>query len=160
VYAGIGWVVFREKKDLPKDLVFHVNYLGGDQGSLTLNFSKSSATIVGQYYNFLRLGKQGYFQVMQNCMANAAFLRDALVNTGKVDIVDKAHTPVVAWALKDTSKYTVFDMQDKLRNKGWIVPAYTCPYGAEELAILRVVVREDFSRDLAEELLNDFVSCV
>ncbi|CAM9164187.1 unnamed protein product [Phaeothamnion confervicola] len=166
VYAGIGWIVFREKKDLPEDLVFHVNYLGGDQSSFTLNFSKSSANIVGQYYNFLRLGKQGYFQVRILCSGwqcvsllllkrrNGIALRSVL----SLDIVDKEHTPVVAWALKDTAKYTVFDIQDKLRNKGWIVPAYTCPDGAEELAIMRVVVKENFSRDLAEMLLDDFVS--
>lgn len=155
VYAGIGWLCFRQKQDLHDDLVFHVNYLGGDQASFTLNFSKGSGTIVGQYYQFLRLGKTGYRQVIANCMVNAQYLREKLLDTGKVDIVDKGHIPCVAWALKDTSKYTVFDIQDKLSNKAWIVPAYTCPKGAESLAIMRVVVKEDFSRDLAGMLVDD-----
>ncbi|KAG5184951.1 pyridoxal phosphate-dependent transferase [Tribonema minus] len=160
VYAGIGWLLFREKADLHPDLVFHVNYLGGDQASFTLNFSKGAGTIVGQYYQLLRLGKVGYTQIMTNAMSNAQFLRQKLVATGKVDIRDKGNIPLVAWSLKDSSKYTVFDIQDKLRDKNWIVPAYTCPPGAEELAILRVVVKQDFSRDLAETLVDDIVTAM
>lgn len=140
VYAGIGWLCFRGKKDLPEDLVFHVNYLGGDQSSFTLNFSRGASQIVGQYYNFLRLGKEGYREVMANAMENAKYLRSALLATGKVDIVDKQHMPLVAFSLKTEGiPYTVFEIQDKLRARGWIVPAYTCSHGAESLAIMRVV---------------------
>ena len=94
------------------------------QASFTLNFSKGSANIVGQYYNFLRLGWAGYAHIMSNSMTNAAFLREALTKTGKFDVRDRGHMPCVAFSLKDDSKYTVFDIQDKLRSSGWIVPAY------------------------------------
>jgi glutamate decarboxylase len=155
VYAGIGWVVFREKQDLPDDLVFHVNYLGGDQASFTLNFSKGAANIIGQYYQIVRLGKDGYRQVMEISMKNAAYLRKCLVETGKFNVVDKAHMPLVAFSLKDTTNCSVFDLQDKLSSRGWIVPAYTCPEGAKDLAIMRVVVKQNFSCDMADMLVND-----
>ncbi|KAG5181625.1 pyridoxal phosphate-dependent transferase [Tribonema minus] len=171
VYAGIGWLVFREKHNLHPDLVFHVNYLGGDQSSFTLNFSKGAGTIVGQYYNLLRLGRTGYTQVMTNCASNAYYLREKLLETGKVEIHDKAHVPLVAFSLKASIRCGIppstprnrcwpLFMQDKLSNKGWIVPAYTCPPGAEDLAILRVVVRDDFSRDLADALLSDMLKAM
>ena len=161
VYAGIGWVLFREKVDLHPDLVFSVNYLGGDQESFTLNFSKSSANIVAQYYQFLRLGQAGYKKIMENCMKNAAFFREKLLATGKVIIVDKAHIPCVSWAFTEETQKScsVFDLQDKLKNKGWIVPAYRCPKGAHELCIMRVVVKENFSCDLAEALMDDINEC-
>eukprot|EP00659_Diplonema_papillatum_P019729 gene19729-30404_t len=157
VYAGVGWVVFKEKDDLPEGLVFHVNYLGGDQSSFTLNFSKSSANIVAQYYQFLRLGQEGYTQVIKNCLSNAEYLRRRLVSLDRVNIVDKGHLPVVSFSFNDKTKNicSVFDMQDKLANKGWTVPAYTCPEGAKSLEIMRIVVKANFSCDLAECLLDD-----
>eukprot|EP01094_Clydonella_sp_ATCC50884_P003892 TRINITY_DN129_c0_g1_i5.p1 TRINITY_DN129_c0_g1~~TRINITY_DN129_c0_g1_i5.p1 ORF type:complete len:499 (+),score=164.85 TRINITY_DN129_c0_g1_i5:99-1595(+) len=150
VYAGIGWILFRERGDLPDGLVFHVNYLGGDQASFTLNFSKSAACIVAQYYQLVRLGHEGYKAIVENGMAAAAYLREGLVETGKFSVVDRAHMPLVAFSLKDSSKYTVFDLQDRLRGRGWIVPAYTCPSGACDLAIMRVVVKQNFSMDMAD----------
>jgi len=160
VYAGLGWLLFREPEDLPEELIFHVNYLGGDQASFTLNFSKSAATILGQYYQMVRLGKAGFRSVMENGMRNAAYLRRRLEETGKFTIVDKAHMPLVAFSLNDTSKCTVFHLQDKLRNRGWIVPAYTCPKGAEKLAIMRVVVKQNFSCDMADMLVCDFLAAL
>ncbi|KAI8609873.1 pyridoxal phosphate-dependent transferase [Chytriomyces sp. MP71] len=154
VYAGIGWAVWREPQDLPEELVFHVNYLGGDQASFTLNFSKGASTIIGQYYNFIRLGKAGYRQVMQSGMHNADYLRRQIAAMGIFDIVDKAHMPLVAFALKDASKYTVFDIQDRMKHQGWIIPAYTCSKGAEGLTIMRVVVKQNFSHEFADMLVH------
>ena len=166
VTPGLGWLLFREKEDLPEELVFHVNYLGGDQASFTLNFSRSASNVIGQYYNFLRLGFDGFKTIMTTAMSNAEFLRQGLIKTGLIEIVDKAHMPLVAFKLKESvikekcgkgrHPFTVFDISEHLRTFGWIVPAYTCPHGAEDLAIMRVVVKENFSYNLAELLLRDF----
>ncbi|KAJ3351131.1 hypothetical protein HDU83_009210 [Entophlyctis luteolus] len=154
VYAGIGWALWREPQDLPEELVFHVNYLGGDQASFTLNFSKGASTVIGQYYNLIRFGKSGYRDIMSVGMENAAYLRSQIEAMGIFDIVDKQHMPLVAFALKDASKYTVFDLQDRMKHEGWIIPAYTCSKGAEGLAIMRVVVKQNFSRELADLLVG------
>ena len=156
VYAGVGWVVWRTKDDLPEELIFHINYLGSDQPTFTLNFSKGSSQIIAQYYQFIRLGLEGYKSIMTNCMDNVNMLRQGLVETGRFEIVSKdIGVPLVAFSLKDTSNYTVFDISNNLRRYGWIIPAYTMPPDAEHIAVLRVVVREDFSRSLAERLLSD-----
>ncbi|KAL8140734.1 hypothetical protein V2J09_006755 [Rumex salicifolius] len=161
VYAGVGWVLWRSKEDLPEDLVFHINYLGTDQPTFTLNFSKGSSQIIAQYYQLIRLGFEGYKNIMGNCMGNAIMLRDALEKTGHFEILSKdAGVPLVAFSLKDTSRYTVFDISENLRKFGWIVPAYTMPANAEHVAVLRVVVREDFSRSLADRLVNDIIRVI
>ncbi|KAF0686000.1 hypothetical protein As57867_022134, partial [Aphanomyces stellatus] len=157
VYAGIGWAMWREESDLPDDLVFHVNYLGGDQASFTLNFSKGAGNVIAQYYNFMRLGREGYRNLMQCGMHTAEYLRQRLRDTGLFDIVDKAHMPLVAFSLKNTDKFTCFDIQDKVRSRGWILPAYTCPKGAEKLVIMRVVVKQNFSQPMADMLVEDIL---
>ncbi|RLN50758.1 hypothetical protein BBJ29_009282, partial [Phytophthora kernoviae] len=160
VYAGMGWAIWREKEDLPDGLVFHVNYLGGDQSSFTLNFSKGAGNVVAQYYNLLRFGFDGYRRTMETSMENADYLREALEDTEFFDIVDKAHMPLVAFALKDTSSYSCFDIQEKLKTRGWIVPAYTCSKGAESMVIMRVVVKQNFSCQMAKMLVQDILHAV
>ncbi|EPS58945.1 glutamate decarboxylase isozyme 1 [Genlisea aurea] len=156
VYAGVGWVIWRSKEDLPEELIFHINYLGADQPTFTLNFSKGSSQIIAQYYQFIRLGYEGYRNIMENCLENANVLKRGLEKTGRFDIVSKdAGVPLVAFSLKDTSSHNEFQVSDMLRRYGWIVPAYSMPPDAEHVTVLRVVVREDFSRTLAERLVND-----
>lgn len=156
VYAGVGWVVWRNKEDLPEELIFHINYLGADQPTFTLNFSKGSSQIIAQYYQFIRLGFEGFRNIMENCMDNAKVLKAGIEGTETFDIVSKdVGVPLVAFSLKDSGKYTVFDVSETLRRFGWIVPAYTMPADAEHVAVLRVVIREDFSRSLAERLVTD-----
>lgn len=156
VYAGVGWVVWRSKDDLPDDLIFHINYLGSDQPTFTLNFSKGSSQIIVQYYQLIRLGFKGYKHIMENCMSNAKALQDGIEATGKFKILSKeTGVPLVAFSLKDSSQYTVFQISDSLRKFGWIVPAYTMPANAEHVAVIRVVIREDFSRTLGERLIED-----
>ncbi|KAJ4973833.1 hypothetical protein NE237_007007 [Protea cynaroides] len=156
VYPGIGWVVWRTKDDLPEELIFHINYLGADQPTFTLNFSKGASQIIAQYYQLIRLGFEGYKRVMVNCMENAKALKEGLEKTGRFDIVSKdVGVPLVAFSHKDSSNYSVFDISENLRRFGWIVPAYTMPADAERIAVLRVVIREDFSRSLAERLISD-----
>lgn len=155
VYAGVGWVVWRTKEDLPDELIFHINYLGSDQPTFTLNFSKGSSQIIAQYYQFIRLGFEGYKRIMENCLENARVLREGLEKTGRFDIVSKDKgVPLVAFSLKDSSKHTVFEIAESLRRFGWIIPAYTMPANAQHIAVLRVVVREDFNRSLAERLVS------
>ncbi|KAL3512459.1 hypothetical protein ACH5RR_025176 [Cinchona calisaya] len=156
VYAGVGWVIWRSKDDLPEELVFHINYLGSDQPTFTLNFSKGSSQIIAQYYQFIRLGFEGYKSIMENCMESAKVLKEGIEKTGLFDIVSKdVGVPLVAFSLKDSSGYTVFQVAESLRRFGWIVPAYTMPPNAEHIAVLRVVIREDFSHGLAERLVSD-----
>ncbi|XP_027357678.1 glutamate decarboxylase-like [Abrus precatorius] len=161
VYPGVGWVVWRNKDELPDDLIFHINYLGSDQPTFTLNFSKGSSQIISQYYQFLRLGFEGYKNIMSNCWENAKVLKEGIEKTGLFNIHSKdIGVPLVAFSLKDSSKHTVFEISDSLRKYGWIVPAYTMPPDAEHFAVLRVVVREDFSRGLADRLVSDIVEVV
>ncbi|KAH0931668.1 hypothetical protein HID58_008785, partial [Brassica napus] len=156
VYAGIGWVVWRNKEDLPEELIFHINYLGADQPTFTLNFSKGSSQVIAQYYQLIRLGHEGYRNVMENCRENMIVLREGLEKTGRFNIVSKEEgVPLVAFSLKDSSSHTEFEISDMLRRYGWIVPAYTMPPNAQHITVLRVVIREDFSRTLAERLVID-----
>ncbi|KAK2973158.1 hypothetical protein RJ640_009581 [Escallonia rubra] len=156
VYAGIGWVIWRSKEDLPEELIFHINYLGADQPTFTLNFSKGSSQVIAQYYQLIRLGFEGYRNIMENCQENANVLKAGLEQTGRFNIVSKDHgVPLVAFSLKDNSRHNEFEVSDMLRRFGWIVPAYTMPPDAQHVTVLRVVVREDFSRTLAERLVCD-----
>nr|AOO87124.1 glutamate decarboxylase [Kalanchoe daigremontiana] len=156
VYAGIGWVIWRTKADLPEELIFHINYLGSDQPTFTLNFSKGSSQIIAQYYQLIRLGYEGYRNIMENCQGNAMVLKEGLERTGKFNIVSKDNgVPLVAFSLKDSSRHNEFEVSDMLRRFGWIVPAYTMPPDAQHITVLRVVIREDFSRTLAERLVID-----
>jgi glutamate decarboxylase len=136
--------------------VFRVNYLGGDMPTFTLNFSKAGNQVVGQYYNFLRLGRAGYTHVMQCLAATARWLSDQLESCEHFDVIsDGSAIPVVAFRLKDGFGYNEFDISAGLRSYGWQVPAYTMPEGAENVSVLRVVVREGFSADLARSLWED-----
>ncbi|KAK4721322.1 hypothetical protein R3W88_011555 [Solanum pinnatisectum] len=158
VYAGIGWVIWRTKQDLPEELIFHINYLGADQPTFTLNFSKGSSQVIAQYYQLIRLGYEGYRNVMKNCCENAIVLREGLEKTGRFNIVSKDEgVPLVAFSLKDNSLHNEFEVSETLRRFGWIVPAYTMPADAQHVTVLRVVIREDFSRTLAERLVFDIV---
>ncbi|KAK4736306.1 hypothetical protein R3W88_000003 [Solanum pinnatisectum] len=158
VYAGIGWVIWRTKQDLPEELIFHINYLGADQPTFTLNFSKGSSQVIAQYYQLIRLGYEGYRNVMENCRENAIVLRKGLEKTGRFNIISKDEgIPLVAFSLKDNSLHNEFEVSETLRRFGWIVPAYTMPADVQHVTVLRVVIREDFSRTLAERLVSDIV---
>ena len=158
-YPGIGFVVWRNADLLPEDLVFRVNYLGGDMPTFTLNFSRPGNQVVGQYYNFLRLGRGGYTQVMRTLSDTAQLLSEQLKSSKHFEIItDGSQIPVVAFKLSGDFGYTEFDVSAGLRTYGWQVPAYTMPTGAEDVTVLRVVVREGFSADLARSLWEDLNS--
>jgi glutamate decarboxylase len=156
VYPGIGFVIWRSEDDLPEDLIFHVNYLGGDMPTFTLNFSRPGNQIVGQYYNFIRLGRSGYIKVMETLQGIAQTLAKHIGEMGPFDVVsDGTDIPVLSFTVKDDLPYTAFDVSDRLRYNGWQVPAYTMPDDATDVVVLRIVIREGFTRDLAEMLLED-----
>ena len=161
VYAGIGWVIWRSKEDLPDELIFHINYLGADQPTFTLNFSKGSSQVIAQYYQLIRLGYEGYRNVMENCRDNMIVLKEGLEKTGRFDIVSKDDgVPLVAFTLKDHNNFNEFQISDMLRRFGWIVPAYTMPPDAQHVTVLRVVIREDFSRTFADRLVIDITKVI
>jgi glutamate decarboxylase len=160
-YPGIGFVVWRSAEHLPDELVFRVNYLGGDMPTFTLNFSKGGNQVVGQYYNFLRLGRAGYTQVMACLSQTARWLGDQLRDSEHFDLIsDGSAIPVVSFKLKGDRGYTEFDVSHALRSFGWQVPAYTMPDNATDVAVLRVVVREGFSTDLARALKDDMLTAL
>ena len=157
VYPGVGWVVWRSHEDLPEELIFHVNYLGGDMPTFTLNFSRPGNQVVGQYYNFLRLGRAGYTDIMETLRDTAMALARGIAELGPFELIsDGSAIPVFAFKLKpEITRYSVFDVSERLRQHGWQVPAYTMPEHAEQVAVLRIVVREGFSSDMAGMLLDD-----
>jgi glutamate decarboxylase len=155
-YPGIGFVVWRNSDWLPDDLVFRVNYLGGDMPTFTLNFSRPGNQVIGQYYNFLRLGRAGYARVMQCLSDTARWVADQLEKSQHFEVIsDGSAIPVIAFRLSGDFGYTEFDVSAGLRSYGWQVPAYTMPEGAENVSVLRIVVREGFSADLARSLYED-----
>ena len=156
VYPGVGWLVMREKSDLPEDLVFYVNYLGSEEATYTLNFSRGSAMMIAQYYNLLRLGKKGYATVMKNSLQNARYLASQLKKVRNMQLVNEdIKLPILALHAKNKKAFNVFQMSDKLRERGWIVPAYSLPENAQDVEVLRIVVKENFSRDMADMLVED-----
>jgi glutamate decarboxylase len=161
VYPGVGWAVWRDAAALPDELVFKVDYLGGEMPTFTLNFSRPGAQVVGQYYNFLRLGAEGYTAVQAAGRATATWLSGAIADLGPFSLLSGGgDIPAFAFALKDSGPYNVYDVSDELRTRGWIVPAYTMPPAIEDLAVLRVVVRNGFSQDLAVLFLADLKAAV
>lgn len=158
VYPGIGWLIFREASDLPEEIIFYVNYLGQTESSYTLNFSKPATGILGQYYNFLRLGKEGYTSIIQSIINNAHYLSKQIEETGKFKLLNaKTILPIVTFQLLGKENFTVFDVSYKMKERGWIVSAYNLPANAENVYMLRVVVRENFSHDIAGIFMKDLL---
>ncbi|NLJ30827.1 MAG: glutamate decarboxylase [Clostridiales bacterium] len=159
---GCGWVLWRDRGDLPKRLVFHVNYLGGDMAVFQLNFSRPAGQVISQYYEFLRLGYEGYRKIHMNCYRTAQYLAASIEKTGLFDILYDANPekgiPALAWALKKDAKvnFNLYDFADKLRSRGWQVPAYSLPKDAQDVVVQRILVRQGFGLDMAELFMEDF----
>jgi glutamate decarboxylase len=161
VYPGMGCVIFRDETCVDPELIFNINYLGGEMQNYSLNFSRSASQIFLQYYNFLRLGREGYRRIMDNIMRNARHLEAKILSTGLFDLLtDVSYLPVVVLKLRDDSRYTVFQICEILRERGWSVPAYTLPPNAEEIAVMRIVVKENFSRDMADIFAQDLQNAI
>ena len=162
VYPGVGWVLWRDKDHLPDELVFNVNYLGGNMPTFALNFSRPGAEVVAQYYNFFRLGRSGFTAVQQASRDVAMSLSEQIGNLPEFRLITKGdELPVFAFTTSDTvTGWDVFALSRRLRERGWQVPAYTFPENREDLAVLRVVCRNGFSLDLADLFFKDLLSAV
>ncbi len=165
VYPGVGWVVFRDRAALPEELVFHVSYLGGDMTDFSINFSRPGHPVIAQYYNFLRLGFEGYRSVQQTCQDVALYLSGEIARLGPFELITRGDDiPVFCWKMSDDyadrANFSLYDLAAKLRERGWLVPAYPMPKNRQDLVVQRVVVKEDFSRELAERLLDDLKAAV
>ncbi|MGA3361357.1 MAG: glutamate decarboxylase [Solirubrobacteraceae bacterium] len=157
VYPGVGWALWRDRDALPSDLIFDVNYLGGHMPTFALNFSRPGSEVVTQYLMFTSLGRSGYRAVQQRSSDVARYLAAEIAHIGPYDLIsDAGDLPVFAFTLKpEVTNYTVFDVSDRLRERGWLVPAYTFPANREDLSVLRIVVRAGMSHEMAELLLRD-----
>ena len=159
---GCGWVLWREETDLPQELIFNVNYLGGDYPTFNLNFSRPGAPVIAQYYAFLRLGREGYGKVHGACYDTAAMIASEIVRIGGFTLLhdgDRSRgIPAVTWRIADGADpgFNLFDLADRLRTYGWLVPAYTLPPELQAQTVQRVLVRHGFSRDLGTQLIADF----
>ena len=156
---GVGWVVWRDRADLAEELIFHVNYLGGDMPTFALNFSRPAGQIVCQYYNFLRLGFEGYRKIHNACYQTAQYLAAAIRKIGPFRVIHDGHggLPAVCWTIRDETAcdFTLFDLSDRLQGRGWQVPAYSMPANRKDLVVQRVLIRQGVSRDLIDLLLED-----
>ena len=165
VYPGLGWVIWKDKRYLPDEMSFSVNYLGANITQVGLNFSRPGAQILAQYYNFIHLGMDGYRKVHSNSMDIAQYCHDAI---GKISCFknysEQLDNPLFIWTLDPeydkTANWTLFDLQDKLMQSGWMVPAYTMPKNIEDMVVMRIVVRQGMSRDMADMLIADIRNAV
>jgi glutamate decarboxylase len=158
---GVGWVLWRDAADLPEELVFWVNYLGGNMRDIALNFSRPGGQIISQYYTFLRLGKEGYRKVHSACYETAQYLAEEIEKLGPFEIIYggqmHAGIPALCWKIKEgvDPGFSLYDLADRLRSAGWQVPAYSLPADCKDLVIQRVLIRHGVSRDLGSLLLDD-----
>jgi glutamate decarboxylase len=159
VYPGVGWIVWRDSAALPDDLIFWVNYLGDNMPTFALNFSRPGAQVVAQYYNFLRLGFEGYRKVQAYGRDVATTLAARIAELGPFTLITRGdELPVFAFTLREEiDNFSVFDVSNALRERGWLVPAYTFPANRTDLAALRVVVKQGFSHDMGDMLIDDLV---
>jgi glutamate decarboxylase len=161
---GVGWVVWREMKDLPEELIFRVSYLGGDMPTFALNFSRPGGQIVAQYYNLLRHGREGYKSIQEACMSHGAYISAAIAKMGHFDILYDGTTgiPGACWTLKSgvDHGFTLYDLTDKIRSRGWQIASYPLTGTANDIVVQRVLIRNGFSRDMADLLIRDYKTCV
>ena len=158
VYPGIGWVMWKDEEYLPKELIFEVSYLGGQLPTMAINFSRSASQIIGQYYNFLRYGFEGYRRIHQRTKDVAMYLSKEIENMGLFEIYnDGENLPIVCFKLKDDANvnWTSYDLADRLAMKGWQVPAYPLPENLQDTTIQRIVCRADLGHSMAEQLIAD-----
>jgi glutamate decarboxylase len=161
VYPGIGWLVFREKSDLAEDLVFYENYLGKTDATFTLNFSTGASMVLAQYYNFVRFGREGYAYIMKAMQTNARALADKLKAGGDFELIgdEEEQLPLVAFKLAGEKSYDEFDLSWQLSaERGWMLPAYTMPPNAEDVKVLRALVKQTLSREQIDRLADDIAT--
>jgi len=163
---GVGWVLWREPQDLPDDLVFHVSYLGGDMPTFQINFSRPAGQVIAQYYDFVRFGRDGYAAVHGSCHAVAQACAAEIGSLEGFEIIHDGHPergiPAVVWTLDENAagRFTLYDLADRLRMRGWQVPAYPFTGDLANRAFQRILVKRDFTREMADLLLADIRQAV
>lgn len=165
VHPGIGWVIWRDSKHLPESMIFYCDYLGSLERSITLNFSRGASQIIGQYYQFLRLGTEGYTKIFLNLKAIAGYVRSELLASKHFEVLSpEIGVPVVAFKLSKLEHsdghtahrvYDEFQVAERVRLAGWVIPAYRMPKGAEDIKLMRITIREDFSLTMAEAVIEE-----
>jgi glutamate decarboxylase len=161
VYPGVGWLIYRQRADLPEDLIFYENYLGETDSTFTLNFSTGSAMVLAQYYNLCRFGRRGYEEIIGGMEENARFLAGQLADAGRFEIVGQGEPqlPLVCFRLTGETTYDEFDVAAQLAaERGWMVPAYSMPPNAESVTLMRALVKENVSHAAGGLLAGDLVS--
>ena len=158
VYPGVGWVIWRSKEALPEELIFWVSYLGGKEATMAINFSRSASQIVGQYYMLLRNGFKGYKEIHERTLEVARYMASEIEKMGIFEVLEGAEQiPIICWKLKDDVdvEWTLYDLADRLRMQGWMVPAYPMPENIKDIDVQRLVLRQDFGMNLAILCIND-----
>lgn len=161
VYPGIGWAIWKDASAIPEELFIETNVLGFNEKTFNFNFSRGSSMILAQYYNFIRLGRQGYTEILHGIRENARYLAAKIKDMNIFELInDASMTPALALTLKADKGYTVYDLSALLAQRGWTVPAFSLPPHAESVDILRIVCKQTFSRGMADILFNDLVWAV
>lgn len=163
VYPGVGWILWRNQEYLPKELIFDVSYLGGNMPTMAINFSRSASQVVGQFYNFYRLGYEGYREIHKRSRKAAMNISKAIEDTGLFKLYnDGDNLPIVCYTLKEDAdvSWNLYELADRLQMKGWQVPAYPLPADLDDIVIQRFVCRADLGQNLADSLIEDFLQCI
>lgn len=163
VYPGVGWILWRNQEYLPKELIFDVSYLGGNMPTMAINFSRSASQVVGQFYNFYRLGYEGYREIHKHSQKAAMNISKAIEETGLFKLYnDGENLPIVCYTLKEDAdvSWNLYELADRLQMKGWQVPAYPLPTDLDDIVIQRFVCRADLGQNLADSLIEDFLQCI
>jgi glutamate decarboxylase len=162
---GVGWINWRESDDLPEELVFRVNYLGGEMPTFALNFSRPGGQVVAQYYNFLRLGREGYRKIQQACADTALQFAEKIAKIEPFEVIynGQGGIPGVCWKLREDGKpkpFSLYDLSDRLRYHGWQVPAYSLPSNCQQTVVQRILVRHGISKDLVSALVENIKEAI
>lgn len=160
VYPGLGWVIWKDKKYLPSSMSFTADYLGAEVTQVGLNYSRPAAQVLGQYYQYIRLGFEGYKAMQSNSLEICKYLHSQIAAMPEFqNYSEDVPNPLFCWLMKPevqkTAKWTLYDLQYKLQQHGWMVPAYAMPENLQDIVVMRVVCRQGFSRDMADQLLGD-----
>ena len=156
---GAGWAIWREAGDLPEELVFNVDYLGGNMATFNLNFSRPGGQVVTSYYEFIRLGHIGYRLVQSSTYEVAQHLAEGLAKLGPFELIHDGDPlrgiAAVSWKLSGEQTYNLYDLSQRMRARGWLIAAYPLPADREDETIMRILIRHGFSLDMADLVLAD-----
>ena len=163
---GCGWVVWRDVSELPEQLTFAVNYLGGSVPTIAINFSRPAGQIIAQYYNFVRLGMEGYRRIHEAAYRVTAYLAEQIGKLGEFEFIctgnPKTDIPAVCFCMKKdyTPGFNLYDLSERLRLRGWLVPAFSLPPNVQDIVVMRIMVRQGFTMDMASLLVQDMKRCI